>query len=424
MADPLSIIASVVTIAGLAYSSSKALYELILTIRDAPSEFQGLNQEINTLSHILDSLKTSLPKRAATLGESQLTCLTAIEQTLQGCDLACKAFKDKVNGLTVHSQDGKRSFRDGVKLKFQSKSIKDFHMKVVSWKASLALALDVALLTSTHPDRDTFHTLEKKMATAKDQITVGLEMVNSRLDKLLTLESESEEELQMVAQKRAVEEQQKAALMQCLSLSQAAANGATRMTGHSFRNNKVLAEAKAIYGDVGQAQSDSNKHSYESNEASGGELQSHNDIPEGIRQQLYAEEQQRLERQQKSPRRSTQETPPITITNVLPGPTYTPPNQQAETYSVPRLNIPGLWDLAVKDYTEWQLLQVRSESLKADIRTVRDIAPAEGLDLQQIYEDQDAAFFVEKGVRRGITWRFVRDIEYWVKDIKLAEAVI
>ena len=146
MTDPLSITASVVAVAGLAYSSSKVLYELISTIRDAPSVFQDLNQDISTLSHILNALKTNLSDRGATKGEAQLACFTAMEQTLQGCDLACRAFKEKVHDLTIHSQDGKRSFRDGVKLKFQSKSIDYFHAKVNSWKASLALALDVALL--------------------------------------------------------------------------------------------------------------------------------------------------------------------------------------------------------------------------------------------------------------------------------------
>lgn len=105
------------------------------------------------------------------------------------------------------------------------------------------------------------------MTAARDQITVSLEQVNTRLDKLLVLEPESEEDLQMIAQKKAVEEQQKAALMQCLSLCQAAVDRATQTTGHSFKNNKLLGEAKAIYGDVGQLGEHSKSHSYDSNEA-------------------------------------------------------------------------------------------------------------------------------------------------------------
>jgi hypothetical protein len=47
-------------------------------------------------------------------------------------------------------------------------------------------------------------------------------------------------------------------------------------------------------------------------------LQSHDDVPEDIREQLLAEEQQQLERQSKLSDYSTPSLPPINITNVLP----------------------------------------------------------------------------------------------------------
>jgi hypothetical protein len=146
MADPLSVTAGVIAVAGLAYSSSKALYELISTIRDAPQEFQDLNQYIEALSQILKALKTNLDGRGARLSESQIACLQDARPTLEGCDLACKEFKTKIERLATHSQDGRRSFRDSVKLNFQNKSIADFRTRVANWKESLALALDVVLL--------------------------------------------------------------------------------------------------------------------------------------------------------------------------------------------------------------------------------------------------------------------------------------
>jgi hypothetical protein len=43
------------------------------------------------------------------------------------------------------------------------------------------------------------------------------------------------------------------------------------------------------------------------------------------------------------------------------------------------------------------------------------------LDLEQIREDQDPDFFIEKGVKRGIARRFVGDIDQWAKRYKRAE---
>ena len=114
---------------------------------------------------------------------------------------------------------------------------------------------------------EAFKALEVKMAAAEVQITTDLKAVNTRLEKLLASEPESNEDLQIMTQKRAVEEQQKIALMQCLSLCQAAADGATQTTGHSFRNNKVFGEARATYGNVGHVPAGSALHSYDGNSA-------------------------------------------------------------------------------------------------------------------------------------------------------------
>jgi hypothetical protein len=44
---------------------------------------------------------------------------------------------------------------------------------------------------------------------------------------------------------------------------------------------------------------------------------------------------------------------------------------------------------------------------------------ANGLDLEQIYKDQDPSFFTANGVMLGIARRFVNDINGWVKQHRL-----
>jgi hypothetical protein len=146
MTDPLSVTAGIIAVTGLAYSSSKALYELISTIQDAPQVFRELNQYIAVLGQILEALRINLDGRGTRLSASQIACLQEAKPTLEGCDLACKDFKTKIEGLTIHSHDSRRSFRDSIKLHFQNKSIADFRMRLAGWKESLALALDVTLL--------------------------------------------------------------------------------------------------------------------------------------------------------------------------------------------------------------------------------------------------------------------------------------
>ncbi|KAF4487555.1 hypothetical protein CGGC5_v005858 [Colletotrichum fructicola Nara gc5] len=79
-------------------------------------------------------------------------------------------------------------------------------------------------------------------------------------------------------------------------------------------------------------------------------------------------------------------------------------------------DIPGLRDDAMKLYTEWQCSKIRDEGLKLDFRRACDVALEDGLDLELIQQGEDAAFFVERGVRRGIALRFIQDIKKWAQQ--------
>ncbi|OGE46894.1 hypothetical protein PENARI_c093G12216 [Penicillium arizonense] len=158
----------------------------------------------------------------------------------------------------------------------------------------------------------------------------------------------------------------------------------------------------------------------------GGVLKTHDDVPESIRERLYIQEQQRLERQ-KGGTQSTNGYPPINITNVLPAqasplsvPTTPTPMPTTGPGKAPPdfLEIPGLRDLAVAEYSDWQQSQVNDEKLKAEFRKARDTALEDGLDVVQIHKDQDPGFFIRNGIKRGIARRFVGDINYWVEHCK------
>jgi hypothetical protein len=69
----------------------------------------------------------------------------------------------------------------------------------------------------------------------------------------------------------------------------------------------------------------------------------------------------------------------------------------------------------VKNYSKWQESNVTDEPLKADFRKACDVALSNGLDLEQIYKDQDPEFFIKNDVKIGIAWHFVDDISDWVK---------
>lgn len=152
----------------------------------------------------------------------------------------------------------------------------------------------------------------------------------------------------------------------------------------------------------------------------GGVLETHDDMPDSLREQLYAEEDQRHEKQNKLPDNSAT-CPPINI-NVLPAGSSqqsvpTPANDAlpAKTGCAKSIIVHGLLDVAVEEYTEWQQSRVSNETFRDNIIKARDVTIENCLDLMQVYEDQDPGFFVKHGVKLGAARRFVRDIGLWVK---------
>jgi hypothetical protein len=86
--------------------------------------------------------------------------------------------------------------------------------------------------------------IEIRMNAATAQIINNIMAVNSRLEEFLASRAESVVDMQIAAQKRGADEQQKASLEQCLSSCQAAADSITQITELAFRNKNVFDEQK------------------------------------------------------------------------------------------------------------------------------------------------------------------------------------
>jgi hypothetical protein len=136
---------------------------------------------------------------------------------------------------------------------------------------------------------------------------------------------------------------------------------------------------------------------------------------------LYSEDQQRQERKVKEATTSPLSIPPINITNVLPSSTQQVSlnsGLQSDVAHPPPLSIDGFRDDALREYTAWQQSKVRDPLLKNEYSKACDAALQIGFDLEQIHEKQDADFFIQAGVIRGVAERFPRDILPWSKTLR------
>jgi hypothetical protein len=158
----------------------------------------------------------------------------------------------------------------------------------------------------------------------------------------------------------------------------------------------------------------------------GNPLQCQADVPQMVRQQLYAEHQERSQKQHKTSV-TAGGPPPITINNVLPSSASSASGMQSEAAatapttkaSLPQdFELPGFRDVALNEYSEWHQSRVFDITLKADFQKARDVALENALDLDLIHEENDPDFFEKQGVKRGTAKRFVRDISRWATRYK------
>ncbi|KAF2825431.1 hypothetical protein CC86DRAFT_294846, partial [Ophiobolus disseminans] len=156
-------------------------------------------------------------------------------------------------------------------------------------------------------------------------------------------------------------------------------------------------------------------------------LNTHNDVPEDIREQLYAEEDQRRDWQAAGcGSMSGTNLAPVTFTNVLPQHPGQSPSTTS-TLSVPcpmerapgriGLDIPGPRNLAITAYSQWQQSNVVDEAQKMEYQKACNNTLLEMLDLEQLHKDQDFDFLIQNGVKRGVARRLVSDIEIWLSSI-------
>lgn len=159
-------------------------------------------------------------------------------------------------------------------------------------------------------------------------------------------------------------------------------------------------------------------------------LQTHDDVPPDVRELIYLVEQQDAERRKLKHRASSSgDLPRVNITNVQPSPYhpasaayYGSPRNESEMaepiWRPTRISIPGPRDKAIRKYYGWHCAQVTDPNWQAGFRGIGDIIIAEGLDHKRVHaaQEQEIAFLVAKGIKRGIAIHFASNVECWLDE--------
>lgn len=138
MPEPLSITASTIAIATLAYESTKSLTDFIDSLKNAPKLISDLKGDVSAVQGVIRSLETMLENRDDRNLPAELrVCLSSAKVPLEDCQAVSKDFELK---LKVWFHDSKW---DKFKANFKETNIEKFRMRMRDTRDTLHLALTV-----------------------------------------------------------------------------------------------------------------------------------------------------------------------------------------------------------------------------------------------------------------------------------------
>ena len=122
-------------------------------------------------------------------------------------------------------------------------------------------------------------------------------------------------------------------------------------------------------------------------------LETHDDVPDELRQQIYLEEEQSSRNKRLNTTATATNMPPIQL--VLPK-APSPALEADRKSETQRIDIPGFHDVNLQRYCDWLKSRVRGAAQKAEYQKATDFLIESGYDLDLLHEDQDHTLLVEQ----------------------------
>ncbi|KAF2177363.1 hypothetical protein K469DRAFT_755158 [Zopfia rhizophila CBS 207.26] len=239
-AEAVGLAASVITIADVAYQSSKRLYELINGFRTASQTLSDLYTDLSAVQWLLKSLKAALGNTEdKSLSDGLKKCLQDFKPSMEAFSKTCDEFREKVAQITSHSTKDHVSWRDKVRLEFEEKGIMAFKYRLGSHKLTINIALGLVNLISSDQNRQILEDLQNNIITAISRISGQMEGLEISLLSLSNTAIATHYGVAIDALRG-----QEVALRQCLKMCTSAVDAVPAGTSSAIKNMETFDQAK------------------------------------------------------------------------------------------------------------------------------------------------------------------------------------
>ncbi|CAN9242341.1 unnamed protein product [Alternaria alternata] len=233
MAAEIGVVASITTVVGVAITSSKKLYETIVSYKSADNDLKELSDEVHTIRSILEALEASLKRtpESSTSGNLQ-KCLRDFKPTMESLSQLCDEIKAKV--IT-----GTMAVRDKLKFLFKEKAFLAYKYRLSSYKLTINIIMGLILLIKSNDDKKVIEDLQNNIATALGKITGQIEGMQISVQPIIPVDEAAHNATAPNETNTVIYE-----LGQCLKVSQSALDAAPSKAKYSIGELELFDEAR------------------------------------------------------------------------------------------------------------------------------------------------------------------------------------
>ncbi|KAF6235194.1 hypothetical protein HO173_006388 [Letharia columbiana] len=199
----LAVTGSVITVAALAWQSTKRLYGLVDALNKAPEAIAHTKFNLSSMQSTLETLRHTLDTEKSAAFEAALQG-TRLADALEGSQQECDRFGKKIQTYTKHSKDTTVSKRDRFTLNFHETEINGFNGRLQDHRQVITLVLtSMNLIISKSSSTDT-QQLSERFTTQETELKALNTQLNNTLSHLqgLSLSTRTDENTATAAEDR------------------------------------------------------------------------------------------------------------------------------------------------------------------------------------------------------------------------------
>ncbi|OAQ58982.1 hypothetical protein VFPPC_11477 [Pochonia chlamydosporia 170] len=173
MADPLSISASVLAVLTAAIQSTKSLYEAVKRFKDRNKTLRRLQDELEDLGNILNSLKEAI--------DAEASVMALLQGPLDRCSQVCREFEQQMKVFTGKSKTG---FRDWTKMEFMRGDINDFIDTISGYKSTISVGLGTITMHTSKVSHQVLQQYNEMIHDTAYNLELHLQRIDEKMAEL------------------------------------------------------------------------------------------------------------------------------------------------------------------------------------------------------------------------------------------------